>query len=32
MVKCVVETTGLEHCERMFEYLEKKGYPLLRNT
>ncbi len=32
MVKCVVETTGKEHSERMFEYLEAKGYPILRNT
>ena len=32
MVKCVVETTGAEHSNRMFEYLESKGFPIARNT
>lgn len=31
MVKCVVETTGLEHSEKMFKYLQDKGYPLHRD-
>lgn len=31
MVKCVVETTGKEHCERLFNYLEGKGYPLVKD-
>jgi len=30
MVKCVVETTGSEHSERMYKYLEDKGYPITR--
>jgi threonine dehydratase len=31
MVKCVVETTGAAHSEKMFEYLTEKGYPLIRD-
>lgn len=31
VVKCVVETTGLEHSERMLKYLEDKGYPIHRD-
>ena len=30
MVKCVVETTGADHSEKMYRYLEDKGYPILR--
>eukprot|EP01041_Mallomonas_annulata_P001822 gene1822-3530_t len=30
MVKCVVETTGKVHSEKMFKYLEEKGYPITR--
>mmetsp|Transcript_3712 Transcript_3712/g.3849 ORF Transcript_3712/g.3849 Transcript_3712/m.3849 type:complete len:443 (+) Transcript_3712:86-1414(+) len=30
MVKCVVETTGKEHSERMYAYLEEKGYMLTK--
>lgn len=30
MVKCVVETTGKEHSEKMYKYLEEKGYPITR--
>jgi hypothetical protein len=32
MVKCVVETTGMEHSERMLKYLEDRGYPLIRDS
>ena len=28
MVKCVVETTGADHSDRMLQYLASKGYPL----
>jgi len=30
MVKCVVETTGKDHSEKMYKYLEEKGYPITR--
>ena len=30
MVKCVVETTGKEHSDKMYSYLEEKGYPITR--
>lgn len=32
MVKCVVETTGAQHSEKMFEYLTSKGYPIVRDA
>jgi threonine dehydratase len=32
MVKCVVETTGTEHSEKMLKYLEDRGYPLIRDS
>jgi threonine dehydratase len=32
MVKCVVETTGIEHSEKMYQYLAEKGYPLIRGS
>jgi threonine dehydratase len=32
MVKCVVETTGKEHSERLLKYLESRGYPLIRDN
>jgi hypothetical protein len=32
VVKCVVETTGPEHSNRMYEYLAEKGYPLVRGS
>eukprot|EP00981_Chlorochromonas_danica_P010943 scaffold3553_cov180-Ochromonas_danica.AAC.10 len=28
VVKCVVETTGAEHSERMFAELQRRGYPI----
>ena len=28
VVKCVVETTGREHKDRLIEYLIKQGYPV----
>ena len=28
VVKCVVETTGAAHSEKLFAYLSEKGYPL----
>ena len=28
VVKCVVETTGKDHCEKLFSFLRGKGYPL----
>jgi threonine dehydratase len=31
MVKCVVETTGAEHAERMYRSLEDKGYPIIKD-
>jgi len=30
MVKCVVETTGKDHSDKMYAYLEEKGYPITR--
>ncbi len=30
VVKCVVETTGAAHAQKMFEELTKRGYPLTR--
>lgn len=30
MVKCVVETTGKEHAEKFYAYLESQGYPLVK--
>lgn len=32
VVKCVVETTGVEHSEKMYQYLAEKGYPLQKNS
>jgi hypothetical protein len=32
MVKCVVETTGQEHSEKLLRYLESRGYPLIRDN
>ena len=32
IVRCVVETTGHDHAKRMLEYLENKGYPIMRDT
>lgn len=28
IVKCVVETTGAEHAEKLFAFLQNKGYPV----
>ncbi len=28
IVKCVVETTGVEHKDKLLSYLESKGYPI----
>ncbi len=28
MVKCVVETTGIAHKEKLLNFLEGKGYPI----
>jgi threonine dehydratase len=30
MVKCVVETTGKEHSEKLLAFLESRGYPIAR--
>lgn len=32
MVKCVVETTGKDHSERLLNYLVTKGYPISRDN
>jgi threonine dehydratase len=32
MIRCVVETTGPEHSEKLLEYLDSKGYRILRDT
>jgi len=32
LVKCVVETTGQAHSERLLSYLEEKGYPIVRDS
>lgn len=32
MVKCVVETTGQEHSEKLLKYLETRGYPVIRDS
>jgi hypothetical protein len=32
MVKCVVETTGQDHSEKMLKFLEERGYPLIRDN
>lgn len=30
VVQCVVETTGIDHCNRLFAHLEAQGYPVTR--
>lgn len=32
IVRCVVETTGEEHCDRLYDHLESKGYLIVRDT
>lgn len=32
VVRCVVETTGEGHAERLYQYLESKGYPVSRDS
>lgn len=32
IIRCVVETTGAEHSGKMYEYLESKGYPIMRDS
>jgi threonine dehydratase len=32
VVKCVVETTGPQHVERMYEHLISKGYPIVKDS
>ena len=29
-VKCIVETTGQEHTDKLFTFLESRGYPVIR--
>ena len=31
VIKCVVETTGVDHVNKLFEHLTSKGYPLEKN-
>lgn len=31
-VKCVVETTGIAHKQKLIDYLNSKGYPLVLDT
>jgi threonine dehydratase len=32
IVKCVVETTGTEHSEKMYQGLVQRGYPIVRDS
>mmetsp|Transcript_3883 Transcript_3883/g.3483 ORF Transcript_3883/g.3483 Transcript_3883/m.3483 type:complete len:439 (-) Transcript_3883:68-1384(-) len=32
VIKCVVETTGQAHSEKLLRYLEDKGYPIIRDS
>jgi hypothetical protein len=31
-IKCVVETTGDEHCERLYQHLAAKGYVFTKHA
>lgn len=32
VVKCVVETTGPAHVQRMYDYLQSQGYPIVKDV